>query len=117
MFGYENLSIYHKAKTLNQEILRFNETNTVLPYYIKNQMGRASLSVMLNIAEGAGRFTKNDRRHFYVMSRSSLFETSAIVDLLFSTSKISKEQNDKWIHQMEELSRMLYSLIKTLEEK
>lgn len=33
-------------------------------YNIKDQLSRASLSIALNLAEGAGRFTKNEKTSF-----------------------------------------------------
>lgn len=39
-----------------------------------NQMRRASVSVTSNIAEGFGRSSAKDKRHFYQMSRTSLAE-------------------------------------------
>ena len=49
---------------------------------IKDQLGRASFSIVLNIAEGSGRFSKPDRRNFFIISRGSVFECVAILDIL-----------------------------------
>ena len=53
MFPYENLEVYKIAYACNQAIYRLLKTNTTIPGYAKNQLGRASLSIMLNIAEGS----------------------------------------------------------------
>ncbi len=44
---------------------------------LTNQIRRASVSVVSNIAEGFGRRTKADRIHFYDIARGSLHETQA----------------------------------------
>jgi four helix bundle protein len=49
---------------------------------LQDQLERASLSVVCNIAEGAGRRSRKDKRRFYTMARGSATETAAIVDVL-----------------------------------
>jgi len=49
---------------------------------LQDQLERASLSVVCNIAEGAGRRSRKDKRRFYAMARGSATETAAIVDVL-----------------------------------
>ncbi len=41
---------------------------------LTNQIRRASISVVSNIAEGCGRRHKNDRLQFFYISRGSLYE-------------------------------------------
>ena len=83
---------------------------------VERQLQRASLSVMLNIAEGNGRFTKPDQRHFYVMARSSAFECSAIFDLLLSMNIVDEKTITKFQGALNELSAILYTMIKNLEK-
>jgi four helix bundle protein len=49
---------------------------------LRDQLERASLGVVLNIAEGAGRRSSADKRRFYEMARGSAMESAAIVDVL-----------------------------------
>ena len=49
---------------------------------LQDQLERASLSVVCNIAEGAGRRSRKDKRRFYTMARGSATESAAIVDVL-----------------------------------
>ena len=53
MFSYENLDVYKKAYETNQKVYRLLKENKTMAPYTKNQRGRASLSIMLNIAKGA----------------------------------------------------------------
>ncbi len=43
--------------------------------HIRDQFERASLSIVLNIAEGSGRLTEADKRRFYSIALGSLKET------------------------------------------
>ncbi|MFW7378409.1 MAG: four helix bundle protein [Oligoflexus sp.] len=47
-----------------------------------DQLKRASLSVPLNIGEGAGRRTRADSAKHYSISRGSAMECSAVLDVL-----------------------------------
>jgi four helix bundle protein len=49
---------------------------------LQDQLERASLSVVCNIAEGAGRRSRKDKRRMYTIARGSATETAAIVDVL-----------------------------------
>ena len=49
---------------------------------LKDQLRRASISTVLNIAEGAGEFSDAEKARFYRMSRRSSAECLAILDLI-----------------------------------
>ena len=82
MFDFEKLEVYRKAKQLNIEISGFLESETQISRNKKDQLERAAFSIMLNIAELTGRFTKPDKKNFYIIARRSAFECVAIFDYL-----------------------------------
>ena len=49
---------------------------------VRDQLERASLSVVLNIAEAAGRHSRRDKRRFYGYARGSATEVAALLDVL-----------------------------------
>jgi four helix bundle protein len=49
---------------------------------LRDQLDRASVSIVLNIAEGAGRRTPADKAHFFTISRGSATECAAVLELL-----------------------------------
>ena len=114
MFDFEKLQVYTKAKAFNKKVdqyLKENKPNRTT----KDQLRRASFSIMLNIAEGSGRFTNPDRRRFYIIARGSLFECVAIFDYLNELEIVTDEWYQNIYVELEELSKMLYSLIRSLE--
>jgi four helix bundle protein len=66
MSSFRDLSVYQKTRLLNKDVFmllrdaRFDRN-------IRDQLSRASTSILLNIAEGAGLFSKRDNRNFYVI--------------------------------------------------
>jgi four helix bundle protein len=49
---------------------------------LRDQLERASTSIVLNIAEGLGRLSRVDKARFFVIARGSTMESAAIVDVL-----------------------------------
>src|ERR1035437_2404818 len=116
MFPYENLEVYKKAYTANQKVYRLLKGNKSIPGYAKDQLGRASLSIMLNIAEGSAKFSNKDRRNFYVTARGSTFECASLTTFLHEEGEIPNDLKSELTSFYEEISRMLFTMIKNLEE-
>jgi four helix bundle protein len=114
MFDFEKLDVYKKAKLFNAGLREFIK-NTRLDRSTKDQLRRASFSVVLNLAEGSGRFTHPDRRNFYIIARSSIFECVAILDILKDEAFIEEHTFRGFYNQAEELSRILFTMIKNLQ--
>lgn len=72
------------------------------------------MSIVLNIAEGTGRNTNADKRNFYIISRGSVFECVAILDLLKEEEILSEQLFQEFYKKSDELSRMLYAMIQKL---
>lgn|SRR5690554_2886241 len=111
MFDFEKLIVYNKAKSYNKSVFDFLSFNK-LDFTTRDQLKRASLSIMLNIAEGTGRQTSPDKRHFYIISRGSTFECAALFDLLKDVQQIQIEEFKEFYSQLNEISRMLSGMIK-----
>ncbi len=117
MFSYEKLEVYRKAYTTNQTIYRILKGKTDIPRYAKDQLGRASLSTMLNIAEGSAKFSDRDRKNFYTTARGSAFECAALISFLWDEQELTEEVKSTLLNSYEEISRMLFTMIKNLEAK
>ena len=113
MFPFQNLEVYKKAKLFHIYCRTLVKGRTI-DGYAKDQLSRASFSVPLNIAEGCGKFSKADRRNYYVTARSSVMECIAATDVLCDLKEISQEEFAKVYAYGDELSRMLFSMIKNL---
>jgi four helix bundle protein len=111
MFDYEKFEVYKKAKKFFSEISDFIENNKHLNKRIADQLYRAALSIPLNIAEGAGRYSKPDKRNFYTIARGSVFECTAIIDILHEKGIFNLNEKEKYYNELEETSKMLSGLI------
>ncbi|XOV66584.1 MAG: four helix bundle protein [Fluviicola sp.] len=116
MFDFEKLTIYKKAKLFNSQIRSFINS-TPLDRTTKDQLRRASFSIVLNIAEGSGRFSNRDRRYFFVVARSSAFECVAILDVLRDEKILDQIEFENFYTKAEEVSKILFAMIKNLSAK
>jgi four helix bundle protein len=117
MFPFETLTVYQKAKVFHHHVAKYLRKSGKVDRITHNQLKRAALSVPLDVAEGSGRFTKPDQRHFYVIARSSIFECVAILDILQEEGNIDKEEHQQLYALADELSRMLYTMRENLKGK
>ena len=90
-FEFQNLTVYQKAKLFHRQSIQLVEKHQI-KNYSKDQLKRASFSIALNIAEGSGRFSKADRKNFFVISRSSVFECVAILDIFRDEKNYSRSR-------------------------
>ena len=56
---------------------------------LRDQLERASVSIVLNVAEGTGRFAAADKARFYSMARGSATECGGILDVLLARKLIT----------------------------
>ena len=89
MFDFQKLLVYQKAKYFHVNCKKLILDNK-LDKYVNDQLGRASFSVPLNIAEGSGKFSKAARRNYFTIARASLFECVAVLDVLKDDKKINR---------------------------
>lgn len=73
------LHCYHVALELH---VHCSTLVPMLNRIVKDQLERASLSVVLNIAEAGGRHSRRDKARFYAIARGSATEVAALLDVL-----------------------------------
>jgi four helix bundle protein len=113
MFDFQNLEVYKKSNEFYLDckeliIEKIGDEN------IKQQLGRASLSIPLNIAEGCAKFSSAYRKNFFIISRASVYECVAILEILMRTKVISKEKYESMEQKAAEISKILFVMIRNL---
>ncbi|MBI4087479.1 MAG: four helix bundle protein [Candidatus Liptonbacteria bacterium] len=111
-FIFEDLRVYHGALKLSVELTKLA---TKFPHdysRIQNQLIGAAISVPLNLAEGSGRESDKDKKNFYRISRSSIFELVPLIDIIYELGLIGSDKRDEIRHEVAELSRIVSTLMK-----
>src|SRR4051812_6325101 len=106
--GFENLRVYQLSEKVADQIW-----DLVVPWdrFAKNAIGgqlvRAADSVGANIAEGHGRGTYKDNRHFARIGRGSLNETRHFLRRAFRRKLLTSEQVEQLRPLIDELAPSL----------
>ena len=113
---FEQLEVWQKAHAL---VLKVYSTTPAMPsdqkYGLTSQMQKAAVSIPANIAEGFKRRSRPDKIHFYNMAQGSLEELRYYFILCRDLGY--KVEYDVLAGQADEVSRMLYGLIASLERR
>jgi len=116
-FMFENLEVYQKAVDLAEKVINLTDEFPKGYYFLTDQLNRASLSIATNIAEGNGRFTKGDRRNFFIIARGSVQECVPLLEIAKRKQLISDVKLSDLSNQLEVISKMISGLINGLERR
>jgi four helix bundle protein len=84
--------------------------------HLADQFTRASLSIVLNLAEGAGKHSKLDKRRYYVTARGSATESAALVDVCFRLKLLDDIGHKTTKGMLVRIVSMLIKLAQSCEE-
>lgn len=115
MFNFEGYQVYKTAQQIclvvDSKILKTRQVSRES----KNQLHRAAMSILLNIAEGSGRQTNNEKRNFYTIARGSCYECVALTNLLALQGLIDLNIYKDIHEHLTNVSKMLSGMIKTFK--
>jgi four helix bundle protein len=116
MFTFENLTVYQKSLDLVDQIESLNKSlKGLVSFSLMDQLSRAGLSIPLNIAEGNGRWHKNEKRQFLRIAQGSVFEMVPIIQVIHRRKIIEQSLYNSFYAQLETLAKMLTNLIKAVD--
>lgn len=115
-FDHEKLKVYQSALQFVEFI---HEICAKVDYRFdaRNQLERASNSIVLNIAEGNGKYYPKDKCRFFDIAVGSSFECSACLDILLRKRFITETQLINGKEKLKEIVAMLVGLIKSKSER
>ncbi len=109
---FEDIISWQKSKELSVSIYKIFKSDT--DFGFRNQIEKASVSVMNNIAEGFERQTNNEFRQFLYIAKGSCGEVRSMLYLAKDLDKITNENFKKLYSLTIEISKLLSGLIKSL---
>ncbi|MCK4810154.1 MAG: four helix bundle protein [Candidatus Omnitrophica bacterium] len=111
-FDFEKLDVYQIALGFTGKVYDLFEE---LPYRIQKSVGdnllRAAISIVSNIAEGSGRRGKKEKRHAFEISQGSAFECIPTLTILHNKKRIKSETFEDLYNDCHIISKMISGLI------
>ena len=80
-----------------------------------DQFTRASLSTVLNLAEGAGKHGRLDKRRYYLTARGSATESAALLDVCFRLKLLDDAGHKAAMATLVRIVSMLIKLAQSCE--
>ena len=109
---FEEIISWQKARELNSII--YNHFKDSKDFSFRDQIQRASVSIMNNIAEGFERGGNKEFKNFLFISKGSCAEVRSMLYLALDLRYITKEQFAKTYQLTIDISNLLSGFIKTL---
>ncbi len=93
--NHQKLDIYQTSRSLVHECYKLSKYLPVEEKFgMISQIRRAALSVHLNIAEGSSRRSEAERKRYYEISRGSVIEIDAALDIAMELLYLEKYNTD-----------------------
>lgn len=116
---FEEINAWQKARKLNQKTYEITQNNRSFSsdYGLKDQIRRSCISISSNIAEGFERETLKEFIRFLHISKGSAGEFRSQLYLASDLSYITKQEFEELCENVNEISKMIFGLIKYLKSK
>ncbi len=115
MGNYNELKVWNKSVDLAIGVYRATaEFPKDEIFGLRMQMRRAAVSVPCNLAEGAGRSTSKDYRHFVLQARGSLLELETQIVISERLEFIDAQTATALKNATAEIGKMLNGLLRYL---
>ena len=111
-FDFERLTVYQKALDLMSSLFAITRS---LPreyqYSLADQLRRAGLSILNNLAEGSGKISKKEKAQFYKTSLNSARECVPMLTILMKERQMTPEAHRTIRQDVIHIANMLGRLV------
>lgn len=113
-FRFIDFPVYEEAKCYYKKILILSLR--VKDFSFKDQIKRAALSIILNIAEGSAKKSDKEFAKFLEISIASANEVAACIDVMYDMKRISVSEFNDLMDDLESIVKQLGGFIKNLRK-
>jgi four helix bundle protein len=107
-FDHERLHVYRYAREAFRLVAKWSSRK--MSRDVRDQLDRSMISVLSNIAEGAGKAAKADKQRFYEIAKGSTLEAAAQVEMLHLALVIDAAEYAAARKLLVDVARMLHGL-------
>lgn len=113
---FENLEIWKKARELTRKIYSITKSGAFSKDYgLRDQIGRASVSVMSNISEGYERGGNQELIQFLSIAKGSSGEVRSQLYIALDQEYVDKKESKYLIDEFRKLSIMINNFMEYLK--
>ncbi len=115
---FEDLFAWQKARELTRQIYLLSKKGHFLKDFgLREQIQRASVSIMSNLAEGFERGSKSEFHQFIVIAKASCAEVRSQLYIAMDVGYITKEELDYVSNLAIEVSRIIGGLKVSIQKQ
>ncbi len=112
---FEDITAWQKARELTKLVYEITKDGSFSKDFgLRDQIRRAAVSMMSNIAEGFDRGGRKEFIQFLSIAKGSTGEVKSQLYIALDQNYITKDLFDKTFSLAEEVNRLIFSLIKYL---
>lgn len=92
-FRFLNWQVYIESRELSSFVLKIvKKLPKEYRFELGSQIIRSSFSIVLNIAEGSGKYSDKELNHFFSIAHGSMYETLAAMDVFRYNNLITEDE-------------------------
>src|SRR3990167_5062192 len=110
--SFKDILAWQKARVLTTVI--YKEFRDCRDFSFKDQIQRASISIMNNVAEGYARRSDKSFKNFLLIAKASTAEVESMLLIAPSLGYLSKDKQKELLENTEEVSRLLAGFIRKI---
>ncbi|GAI86230.1 unnamed protein product, partial [marine sediment metagenome] len=112
---FEDLICWQEARKLVNAIYQLTRNKQFFDFSLKDQIQRAVISIISNIAEGFERGTREEFIYFLYIAKASCGEVRAQLYIALDQGFINNNDFQQALQQAKRISAMIYRLIESLK--
>jgi len=115
---FEDVQTWQKARELVREVYKLRSDGPLSKDFgLRDQLCRAAVSAMSNVAEGFARNSDKDFAHFLDVARGSAMEVQSLLYVALDVGYIEKSEFERLYQLGRETSLLIGSLISYLRRR
>ena len=113
--SYRDLNIWERSIKVVEDIYKITKNFPQEEIHgLTSQLRRSAVSIPSNIAEGFARFSNKEYKQFLFISLGSCAELSTQIIIALRLGYLKSKEADQLLNEIDEISKMIMSLIKKL---
>lgn len=114
----EEIQVWQKARAITKMTYEITNSGSISSDFgLRDQLRRACVSIMANIAEGFGRRSDKEFARYLDIAQGSACETQSRLYVALDLGYLPQKQFDQLYSGLDEVGRKIYALVQHLRRK